>query len=422
MDGIDLFLSIIYAITLYYSVFWLVVYLTTTPEDKTKRIKKWPIVTVIIPAYNEEKVISKTLLSAINLDYPREKLQIIVVDDGSSDNTSKKVKEIIKKHEDTNITLIRQKNSGKWVALNNALKLAKGEFFACLDADSYIESNALKKILPHFYSKKVGAVLPLMKVENPENMLQKLQWYEYLVNMFYKRLISYLNCVHVTPGPFSVYRTSIIKKLGGFKEAFLTEDLEMALRLQKNNYLIIQLSDPVVHTVAPHSLPGLYNQRKRWNKGSVLNTLRYKEMLFNKEYGDFGLMQLPVVLFSGGLSVALMLAFIYFSILKPMYNILKKLILVNFDIKTLLSDMHFEFNPLNLDFYRLLIGVVVLALSLLIFYLAHKFANEDFAREGKLSMILYLFFYYLILGFVWISIYWDFLLGKFNQKTWVKAR
>ena len=422
MNGVDIFLSIIYAITLYYSVFWLVIYLTTKPKSRIKKIKKWPVVTIIIPAYNEEDVVSKTLLSVINLDYPKNKLQIIVVDDGSVDKTSKKVKNIIKQYKQRNITLLKQKNSGKWVALNNALKITKGEFFACLDADSYISKNALRKILPHFYNKKVGAVLPLMKVENPNNILQRVQWYEYIINMFYKRLLSYLNCVHVTPGPFSVYRTDVVKKLGSFKQAFLTEDLEMALRLQKNNYEIIQLLDPIVYTVAPHNLSGLYAQRKRWNKGSVLNALQYKDMLFNKTYGDFGLMQLPIVLFSGLLSLSLLLAFAYFSIVKPSYNLVKHLILVNFDIKTLISNWHVELNILNMDFYRLVMGITVFFFFLLIFYLAHKFTGENLTKQGRLSPILYLFLYYLIIGFVWLGILWDFLLGKFNQKQWVKAR
>jgi len=144
-----------------------------------------------------------------------------------------------------------------------------------LDADSYVSKDALHKILPEFTNDNIAAVLPLLKVRNPKNFLQKMQWLEYIVNMFYKELMSKLDCVHVSPGPFSVYKKSILMKIGGFDENNLTEDLEITLRLQKYNYRIVQLLNTDVHTIAPETFKELYKQRNRWFKGAVLNAVAY---------------------------------------------------------------------------------------------------------------------------------------------------
>jgi len=93
--------------------------------------------------------------------------------------------------------------------MNAGINVAKGEFFAGLDADSFVREDALKKLLPYFTEEDIAAVLPLIKIRNPRNVLQRLQWYEFIVNMFYKKIASLINCIHVTPGPFSVYRTEL---------------------------------------------------------------------------------------------------------------------------------------------------------------------------------------------------------------------
>ncbi len=421
MQLVDVFVTIIYLITLYLAVFWLLTLLTEREVFKKKRIRDWPFVSIIIPAYNEEDVIERTLNSVINLDYPREKLKIIVVNDGSTDRTPKIVRDFIRKHKDYNIKLLNQKNAGKWKALNHGLRFVNSEFFAVLDADSIVSKDALKTMLPYFYDESVGAVLPLMKVYTPKNILQKIQWYEYIVNMFYKKLASYINCIHVTPGPFTIYRTKVIKKLGGFKRAFATEDLEIALRLQKHHYKIIQVLETEVYTIAPRDFKGLYKQRYRWNKGSFLNVLSYRKMLFNKEYGDFGLIQLPSVLLTGFLSVSLLLLVLYYSIIKPLYKVIKKLFLTHFDIKTWLESLRFEFNLLDINIYKVIIAITVFLISLTMLYLAHKYTKERITKQGILALMTYFLFYYLILGFIWLFIIKDLIVGRFNS-VWEKAR
>lgn len=395
-----------YFISLYFAIFWFLVLLDKEKKPKTIKLKKYPAVSIVVPAYNEEKNIQTTLKSLISLDYPGNKLEIIVVNDGSRDNTKSIVKDFIAKNKAFDIKLIDKNNEGKGAALNDGLRLAKGEFFVCLDADSIVTKDSLKKILPHFTNKNIAVVLPMLKVAKPKNIWQKMQWLEYIVNMFYKKLMSRLDCVHVSPGPFSVYRKEILDKVGGFDENNLTEDLEVTLRLQSKNYRIVQLLDAEVFTMAPKTFKELYKQRNRWFKGAVLNALKYRYMIFNKKYGDFGLMQMPTIIVSGILAVILFAAVAYYG-LKPYFNAFYNSIFIDFDFYTLIKTFKMDFSLLDLNYTTLLILIVMVGISIYILRKSHAVTKEKVNKHGVLSLLAYLLFYFLVLGFVWMGIILD---------------
>lgn len=400
-----------YLISLYFAVFWFLVLLDREPKARTKKFKKFPSVSIAIPAYNEGKNIIRTLSSLIKLNYPRHRLEIIVVNDGSTDNTKNLVAEFISGNKASDIKLISKRNEGKGAALNDSLKISKGEFFICLDADSIVTRDALLKILPHFTEENIAVVLPLLKVEKPKNIWQKMQWLEYIVNMFYKRLMSRLNCVHVSPGPFSVYRKSILKKVGGFDEDNLTEDLEITLRLQSRHYKIVQLLDAEVFTLAPKTFKELYKQRNRWYKGSVINAFRYRHMMFNRQYGDFGIIQMPTIIISGMIAMVLLSSAIYYG-LKPYAKAMYNSFLVDFDFYTLIRSFKFDFSFLDLNYMAILVACVMLAITIFILRISHAQTNENPNRHGMFSLVSYLFFYFLVIGFIWIGITLDFVFGK----------
>jgi|SRR3989338_6434164 len=405
-------LWIIYLISLYFAVFWFIVLIDNEQKPRRKKHKEKPFVSIVIPAYNEEKRIKATVMSILGLDYPRDKIELIVVNDGSKDNTVKVVKKIISENHHFDIRLISQSNKGKGAALNNGMRNCKGEFFVCFDADSFVEENALNIMLPYFAEDNVAAVLPIIKVAKPKNLLQRMQWFEYNVNMFYKYLLGRLDCIHVLPGPFSVYKKSILKKVGGFDENHnLTEDLEMALRLQKNSYKIIQLKSPTVTTIAPDNFKALYKQRNRWYKGSVLNVVKYRGMLLNKKYGDFGLFQLPIVLISGLMTLVMMLAIIYYT-LKPYVKGLYNMSFVGFDFMTFIRNYTFHFDILEINYLMLFVSLVIFILSIYILSKSHSFFEERYMKFGMLSVILYVTSYFFILGVVWIGIAADLIRGK----------
>lgn len=401
-----------YLVALYFVVFWLLVLFEGKTKEKPKKLKKFPLVTIVIPAHNEEKRIKPTLDSVLKLDYPGNRLEFIVVNDGSTDKTEEVVEKIIKENKGFDIKLINQENKGKGAALNAGLEKAKGEFFICLDADSFVKKDALKKILPYFDKKNIACVLPVLKVEKPKNFLQRMQWFEYIINMFYKGLMSRLNCIHVAPGPFSIYRTEIIRKVGYFDENFnLTEDLEMALRLQSKDYRIIQLLEGEVSTIAPKTLKQLYKQRNRWYKGSIYNALKYRKMMLNKNYGDFGLIQMPLIIISGLLAVIIISALFYYNIWIPMKNI-NNLRYVGFDFLTLIKNFTIDFHILDLNFASIISAVIMLVISVYIFVKSHTHTREKVNKYGILSLAMYLLTYFVLLGVIWIGILTEILIGK----------
>jgi len=407
----DILLTVVYMMTLFYTIFWLLTLLDIRDSPRL-RLSKLPKVSIVIPAFNEEEYLEKSVLSVLDLNYPKNQLEIIIVDDGSTDNTFAIAEKLQADHKSHNIITVQTPNRGKWSALNEGIKISTGEFFACLDADSFVNKQTLINALPYFGDDKVAVVLPLLKVKDPKTFFQRVQWYEYIINMFYKKLIGFLNSIHVAPGPFSIYRTDVVRKIGGFKQAHFTEDLEIILRLQEHQYKIVQITDSEVYTVAPKNIKGVYRQRFRWFRGSLLNVWDYRRMLFNAKYGDFGMFQLPVVLFNGLIAIVLVTLTLYFNLLDPLINRVQQLFLINFDILTLLNDFSFSFNIIDFNFYKLFIMMFFILLSFVVVALAHRYTKENILKYGVKSLLFFLFFYYLTLAAVWVKLFVDLLLRK----------
>lgn len=413
---LDAVLFITYFLLLFLSIFWLLVLFSPEPEQKKKKLAAFPFFSAIVPAYNEEKSITTTLQSLINLEYPKDKIEIIVVNDGSKDKTKEKVEQFIAQHPSSNISLRNQENQGKGNAMNNGLTIAKGEYFACLDADSFVAPNALQAMLPIFEpDQNIAAVCPLLKVKNPKSVLQKVQWYEYVVNMFYKFLNAKLDCIHVTPGPFSVYKTKVIKDLGGYDESTITEDLEIAIRLQKHQYKIVQTFDTAVETIVPSTWKKLFRQRIRWYKGSVDNSLKYKNLIFNKKYGDFGIIRMPTIILSGIIAIVLVGTFFQAFIAKMMV-FWSYLIDINFDLFTLIRHFSLEVNILTWPFSRLFVAATLMGISFFIMIYSYKLIKEKITNHGGtfVSLITYLFIYGFFITAVWMYIGFMFVRKKKN--------
>ncbi|MEM4244706.1 MAG: glycosyltransferase [Candidatus Nanoarchaeia archaeon] len=405
-----------YFLLLYMVIFWILVFLEKGIVDEEIRLNEFPKVTIAIPAYNEQDCIRDTLKSVLNLDYPKNKLDIIVVNDGSTDNTRSIVEDMISENRSYNIRLINQSNMGKGSALNAALKVSKGDFFVTFDSDSFISRDALKKIIPHFSDRRVAAVMPLMKVKDPSTILQKIQWCEYLINLFYKRLMSMLDCIHVAPGPFSVYRKSVLLELGGFDEKNLTEDLEMSLRLQKHNYKLVQILNTEVYTIAPKNFKSFYKQRNRWYKGTFLNALKYRKLAFNKDYGDFGFIQMPRILLESFLILSVTFLTVYMTIIKPIYTKLYNLSFVNYDFMIYVQRSVENFSLIDLNFVNLFFGFVVTFLAVFLIVLAHKHTREPMTRYGLITIPSYLFFYSVLAFFALVGVAYDLIRG--NVQKW----
>ncbi|MFH0830006.1 MAG: glycosyltransferase [Candidatus Aenigmatarchaeota archaeon] len=264
-----------------------------------------PSISIIVPTFNEKLTIAGTLEALLKLDYPKEKLETIVVDDGSTDGTSEVAKRFPR------IRLIRKKNGGKASAFNAGLAVSKGELVACVDSDSRPARDSLLKIIPFFSDPKVAAVTTSIFVREAHNIIQRLQRIEYLMIVWARKLLEFMDSVYVTPGPLSVYRASVLKQLGGFDEKNLTEDIEIAWRLMHAGYSIKMASDAEVFTSAPSTFRNWWRQRMRWNIGGMQTTVKYKASLFRRGFGALGTFVIPFFSASYMLSILGLFVFAY---------------------------------------------------------------------------------------------------------------
>ncbi|MBD3361243.1 glycosyltransferase [Candidatus Woesearchaeota archaeon] len=280
--------------SLWLTIIWL--HYLFEDEPKKKEITKKPKITLAVPAYNEEKTITKTVNSLIEADYPASQKEIIIINDGSTDSTASVVEEIIKKNPLHNINLINKPNGGKAAAVNSALNKATGEYFAVIDADSRISKDGINLILPYFHNDTVGAVISRVKVETPNKVLEKIQFFEYVMSSMIRKLMALIGTLHITPGVLSTYKTEILRKAGGFTKDRnnLTEDMEIALRLISKGYKIEMQPESITYTFVPNSLKKLWKQRIRWARGYIYNMWNYRKMMFSTKHGIFGMFQMPV--------------------------------------------------------------------------------------------------------------------------------
>ena len=384
-------------ITLFFEVFLLIIYFEVREElifeDKYigKNIKWFPTVTIIVPCFNEELTVTNTIHSLLNLDYPKEKLSIIVVDDGSTDGTRAKLTRF---RHNPQIDFLLKENGGKHTALNLALTGVKSDLVGCLDADSFVNTNALKKIVPFFDDVSIMAVTSSIKVHNPTSILQYAQKIEYSWGIFLRRMLSSLGALFVTPGPFSIFRTRVFRELGGYRQAHHTEDLEMALRLQKNHYKIVNSHGAHVYTTTPLRFPALFKQRVRWTYGFLNNAIDYKEFFFNKKYGHVGIFILPIAT-SSIFSTLFIASRAIWNNFSNMSDTLIKFQIIGLNWKSPTFDWFF----INTGVISFLVLSTVI-LTLVILYLAIKLS------EGKFNFskgIVYYLLIYIFIVPVWLT-------------------
>lgn len=335
--------SIIHTVTyiflftsLYFEVFILVTYLENRKrmKEENKLIdsfpKKYPTVSIIVPCWNEEKTVSKTLNSLLNLRYPKNNLEILAIDDGSTDGTF----EVLKKFEKyPQIKIFKKENGGKHSVLNFGIENCTGQYVGCLDADSYVDPNALQNIMMYFEKDKDAvSVTPSVKIYKPENILQMMQKVEYGWGILLRKMLSYVGALYVTPGPFSIFKKDLFSKIGPYRHAHNTEDMEMAMRIQKHKLKIKNSHNAIVYTVAPNTVRKLVKQRLRWTYGFIKNVIDYKFIFFKREYGNLGIFILPMASLSI-ISGIYILTSIVINFLKSLMTEITKIQAIGFNFK-----------------------------------------------------------------------------------------
>jgi cellulose synthase/poly-beta-1,6-N-acetylglucosamine synthase-like glycosyltransferase len=250
-------------------------------------------VSVVVPAYNEALVINKTIASLLAQEYPGS-LQIIVVDDGSPDDTYAVARTAY--GADPRVTIIRKTNGGKASALNVGIEQAVGEIVIGLDADTVFPPGTITRLVAPLADPRVGAVSGNAKVGNRTNLVTRWQALEYVTSQnLDRRAFSLLNCITVVPGAIGAWRASLVREVGGFSDDTLAEDQDLTLAIRRRGYMIAYADDAIALTEAPDTVAGLAKQRFRWSFGTLQCMWKHRDALLRPRYGTLGLIAMPNV-------------------------------------------------------------------------------------------------------------------------------
>lgn len=256
-----------------------------------------PKVAVLIPAYNEEKVIERTMRAALNSNY--RNLRVIVIDDGSRDRTLEVAREAFANEEAAGRVLILTKqNSGKADALNYGIEhIGEAEIFVGIDADTVIAPDAISRLVPHFIDPKVGAIAGNAKVGNRVNLWTRWQALEYITSQnFERRALDVLGAVSVVPGAIGAWRVSAVREAGGYHTDTVAEDADLTMALLRLGYRVEYEDLALAYTEAPTNANGLMRQRFRWSFGILQSVYKHRKVVARK--GVLGWIALPnIVIF-----------------------------------------------------------------------------------------------------------------------------
>jgi cellulose synthase/poly-beta-1,6-N-acetylglucosamine synthase-like glycosyltransferase/peptidoglycan/xylan/chitin deacetylase (PgdA/CDA1 family) len=312
-----------------------------------------PRVAVLIPAYNEETVIARTVRSVLMSTY--KNLRIVVIDDGSKDSTAKVVSDTYAKEiAEGRVTVITKPNGGKAEALNFALQTTDEEVYVGIDADGVIAHDAIARLVPHFANPHIGAVAGNAKVGNRVNLWTRWQALEYITSQnFERRALDLFDVVMVVPGAIGAWRTAAVKKGGAYHPDTVAEDADLTMNLLEQGYAVIYEDQALAFTEAPVNASGLARQRFRWSFGILQAVFKHKLAIRRRR--AMGLFALPNI--------------VIFQILLPLVSPLIDLMFVA-GVLHYFIDLHFHPETTNsADFWKLLIFFV-------------SFLLIDFAASG----------------------------------------
>ncbi len=323
-----------------------------------------PAVTIVIPAYNEGKVIETCIQSIFACNYPD--VRVIVVDDGSQDNTSAVVASIAAR--DGRVKLVRQANAGKWAAANTALRHVQTRYFIVLDADSALDVDAIRWIVQPFAEPDVGAVSGIVEVGNANNWLTACQNLEYLVSQnVHRRAFETFNGIFVVPGAIGAWSTQAVIEAGLFSGETITEDADLTLAVHRAGYRVVMAEKARALTEAPEKLSAFMSQRLRWTLGMLQTSWKHRQAI--SEGRPVGFISIVDAIWFSVLT----------TILSPIVDVIV-LVLVGIVIGRLLMGQ-----PVGDDSYGLLVAGL---LGLTLIDLVNTLATFRFEKRFSLGLLL----------------------------------
>ena len=392
-------LTLIYIIMFFFGIYFLLFFLILFKRNKSKmreypEVTNFPYISSIVPAYNEEGSLRDTIKALVEIDYPEDKREIIIINDGSKDKTLEVARELAKEYKI--VRVLNKKNSGKADSLNQAIKIAKGEIIAVTDADSYPERDTFMKMVGFFQDEKVGAVTSRVFVKNNKKFFGKFQDVDYRVIAWSRKILDYVDSVYVTNGPLSMYRAKILREVGGFDRNNVTEDIEVTWNILSRGYKTRMSYGAIVYTTAPLSFDSWVKQRIRWNLGGLQTIYKYKKNFLDleKSFGYFVVPYVSLAFFLALVGIVLFSRFLW-----------AKFSFYFFSIPFITQG----YNPFKfMDFtFPFTVLFILGALFLIFSFVYYRVSLSDYEGKSILTIIAY--------GFLYRPLYIFPLLGAVNK-------
>ncbi len=406
VDGIFFFYNFIalYMLTLMMTVYFphrkeMFYYPTGKPEP----------VSIVMPCYNEADSIGKAIDNLLNLNYPKDMIEIIVVDDRSKDNSVEIVEKYVKKYKNVRLIINERNSGGAAEPTNIGIKAAKYDYVAVADADSYPEKDALLKMIGFLQKDKtIGGVTGAVLGKGKETFMQQMQYLEYVVISFARKLLDYVDAVYVTPGPFALYRKKILFEIGLFDTKNMTQDIEIVWRMMSHGYKARMSLSAKIYSITPKTFKKWWRQRVRWNIGGSQTIVKYKKWtLSNNMLGKFVIPFFVASLFIGVIGIILF-SYLFIRRILVTYLSTKYSILANEAIPRLI-DLSFNVSVLNF------FGITLFLLGCAYTIFAIKSMKEFELKDINIfNLIFFLTLYLMIYPLIMISALYKFAVKKYS--------
>jgi poly-beta-1,6 N-acetyl-D-glucosamine synthase len=294
MIGLLVFLALL--IVRYFALLWFS-YLNYLDRGHDE-LSAPPLVSVLVPAYNEGAVIEASIRSLLRLDYPC--YEIVVVDDGSTDDTYARAMAYAGRHGPVEVRVIHKPNGGKAQALNTGIAAARGLLVVCMDGDSALAPQTLRRAARHFAEPHVGAVAGNVKVANRGTLLSALQALEYIEGLnLVRNAQAFFRVVNIVPGPIGMFRRDALLEIGGYASDTFAEDCDLTLRLLARGWQISYEPEAIAYTEAPERQRDLLKQRYRWTRGILQALRKHKRLLVDPRRSLSTTLSLWYMIFEG---------------------------------------------------------------------------------------------------------------------------
>lgn len=402
------FLPIVYLGYMFVSIYFLSLFVLLYKRNRKvlfdfPRTDKVYGITAIVPAFNEEATVKDTVEAILAVDYPGLK-EVIVVDDGSSDDTWKIIQGLAKKYK--KVKAFTKENEGsKAGPLNFGLSKVKTELVAVVDADSYPAEDSFGKMVGFFDDATVGAVTCIFRPRNKKTFFERLQAAEYNMIAFTRKLLDYVDAIYVTPGPLALYRKTALDKIGGFDKKNMTEDIEATWHLAFEGYHRRMCLATHATTTVPKKIIPWYKQRRRWNIGGLQCIAKYKGTFLKR--GMLGFFILPFFVLQLFLGLIGLSIFFYLTITR----IISNYVFTTYSISVgtpLITANDLLITPSFLNY----LGVILFIAGAVFTFGVLCIINRELVKKHNLfNIFFYLVVYLSVYPFIMISAVYNFLKG-----------